>query len=210
MKYLFLITLATVLVCGGCGDDDREDNGSDADSDTDSDSDSDGDTDADSDSDTDSDTGTDTDSSGDCIACTTSPAGSCAYNVIAVGHYQGGNRTVCIETGDGSSFSLALLSYEVTNWTVIGATSRISEIAVYGYDGIGTISGNGGITTTTWLGSSAGCDPYSYASTMSDCNAHLGFASCVFSVSLSNVCHMEIGLPNACGYPSYSCLGIDP
>ncbi len=38
MKYLLLMMLATVLVCGGCGDDDRDDTGGDSDTDTDSDS----------------------------------------------------------------------------------------------------------------------------------------------------------------------------
>jgi hypothetical protein len=52
MRYLFLMVLATVLVCGGCGDD-RRSGGSDSDTDTDTDSDSDTDTDTDTDSDTD-------------------------------------------------------------------------------------------------------------------------------------------------------------
>lgn len=58
MKYLFLIMLAAVLVCGGCSDDDES--GGDAGTDTDTDADTDADTDTDSDSDTDTDTDTST------------------------------------------------------------------------------------------------------------------------------------------------------
>ena len=55
MRYLLLMVLATVLVCGACGDDVRPDDDGGPDSDSDTDSDTDGDTDTDSDTDTDTD-----------------------------------------------------------------------------------------------------------------------------------------------------------
>lgn len=62
MKYLLLMVMATVLVCGGCGDDGSDDTGGDADSDSDSDT--------DSDTDTDTDTGTGSYSQmWDCLIC---------------------------------------------------------------------------------------------------------------------------------------------
>ena len=55
MRYLLLMVLATVLVGGGCRDDDGIGGGGDSDTDSDSDSDTDTDTDSDTDSDTDTD-----------------------------------------------------------------------------------------------------------------------------------------------------------
>ena len=62
MRYLLLMILATVLVCGGCSNGSSSGDGSGTtDTDSDTDSDTDGDSDADTDSDTDSDTDTDAD-----------------------------------------------------------------------------------------------------------------------------------------------------
>jgi len=66
MRYLLLMILATVLVCGGCSNGSSSGDGSgttdtDSDTDSDTDGDSDADTDSDTDSDSDSDTDTDTD-----------------------------------------------------------------------------------------------------------------------------------------------------
>ncbi len=81
MRYLFLMLLATVLVCAGCshvssigdgGTDTNTDTDGDADTDTDTDTDADTDTDGDTDSDTDTDTDTD---SGTGLECPDSCAG---------------------------------------------------------------------------------------------------------------------------------------
>jgi hypothetical protein len=127
-----------------------------------------------------------------------------------VGHYEGGDRTVCIEPGDVSSFKLALMSYEITSWTLSGETARVEELVVYGYDGVGVVSGNDGIPTMIQEGFSAGCNPYDYASSMGDCPAHTGYTGCVFGVDQDQVCHMEIGLSSECSYPDFGCLSIDP
>ncbi len=61
MRYLLLMMLATVLVCGGCSHISSIGDGGTTDADTDTDSDTDSDTDTDTDSDTDSDSDSDTD-----------------------------------------------------------------------------------------------------------------------------------------------------
>jgi hypothetical protein len=191
------------------------DSDSDSDTDSDADSDSDSDTDSDTDSDSGSDTGPDFDTGGDtyssdCSSCTASPVGGCESDAVVVGHYEGGSRTVCVEEGDSSSFDLALMSYEVTSWTLTGATSRVAELAVFGYDGVGAITGNDGIPTTVQEGSSGDCNPYDYSSSMGDCPAHTGWAGCMFGVAQDQVCHMETGLASECSYPDFSCLSINP
>ena len=55
MRYLLLMVLATVLVCGGCANSSSSSDGGTTDSDTDTDTDTDADTDADTDTDTDTD-----------------------------------------------------------------------------------------------------------------------------------------------------------
>lgn len=142
-------------------------------------------------------------------SCTASPVTSCSSDVAVVGHYVGGTKTVCIEAGDGSAIRLALMSYEVTNWTLAGAVHRVSALDVYGHDGIGTLSGTSGIPTTTH-GTGGTCNPYSYAGSMGDCPAHTGWTGCIYGVPATSVCHMEIGLSSECSYPSYSCLSINP
>jgi hypothetical protein len=145
-----------------------------------------------------------------CVGCTASLGGPCASNVVVVGHYTGGARTVCIQQGDNSSFSLALMSYETTNWTLSGATGRITKIQVYTYDAAGMISGNAGIPTSVQVGGAIPADPYNYAMSMADCAAHTGYAGAVFGVPQAAVCDVEQGLPGACGSPSFSCLSVDP
>jgi hypothetical protein len=208
---------AEVNLDGQPGDSDAgtdTDGNTDADGDIDTDVDGDTDTDADTGFDTgtdaDIDTGPDTETESDCLGCTASPVDSCGSDAVVVGHYNEGDRTVCVEQGDSSSFSLALMSYEVSNWTLSGATWRIDELAVFGYDGIGTITGNDGIPTTTQVSWGGECYPYDYASSMGDCPAHTGWAGCMFGVAQSDVCHMEIGLASECSYPSYTCLAIAP
>ena len=146
----------------------------------------------------------------DCTGCTVSPAGPCTSDVVVVGHYEGGTRTICIAPGDGSPFQLALMSYEATAWVLGGATYRVSQIQVYGLDPGGSISGNGAIPTAIQTGGSVPADPYDYAMSMGDCPAHTGYAGAVFGVLQASVCHEEQGLPDACGYPAYACLQIDP
>ena len=70
MRYFFLMMLATVLVCGGCGgdDDDNDDGATDTDTDTDADTDTDTDADTDTDTDTATDTDTDTDTEPICVS----------------------------------------------------------------------------------------------------------------------------------------------
>jgi len=130
--------------------------------------------------------------------------------VVVVGHYAGGARTVCIEQGDSSFFALALMSYETTDWTLSGATGRITKIQVYTFDPPGMVSGNAGIPTSVQVGGSFPANPYDYAMSMGDCAAHTGYAGAVFGVPQAAVCDVELGLPGACGYPSFSCLSVDP
>jgi len=144
----------------------------------------------------------------DTSGCTPSPVSSCTTGTVLVGHYTGGERTIAIEPGT-KLFTLTLMSYETTNWTLIGATGRILKIQIYSYDPVGTITGNSGIPTTTQVGTGT-CDPFKYGSSMSDCASHVGYASCIHAVVTSKVCHMETGLTGACGTPSYSCLLINP
>ncbi len=75
MRYLLLMILATVLVCGGCGDDDNDDTGGDSDSDSDTDTDT--DSDSDSDTDTDADTGSDSECDDLCEPCSDEPESCC-------------------------------------------------------------------------------------------------------------------------------------
>jgi hypothetical protein len=145
-----------------------------------------------------------------CDGCTASPAGVCASDAVVVGHYQGGNRTVCIGQGDGTPFELALMSYETTSWTLTGAVARVTQIQVYTVDPFGGITGNAGIPTSIQQGGSSPADPYTYSGSMGDCPAHTGYTGAVFGVPQASVCHMEIGLPSQCSYPSYSCLSISP
>src|SRR4051812_24091846 len=117
-----------------------------------------------------------------CAGCTASLVGPCASGVAVVGHYAGGARTVCIEQGDNSPFELALMSYETTNWTLSGATGRITKIQVYTYDPAGSITGNAGIPTMVQVGGAIPANPYNYAMSMGDCPAHTGYAGAVFGV----------------------------
>lgn len=147
----------------------------------------------------------------DCdAACVPSPVAGCAGDVVVVGHYQGGNRTVCVSQGDGTPFSLALMSYETTNWSIGGATARVTALQVYSVDALGTITGNGGIPTQTQQGGAVPADPYDYAQSMGECAAHTGYAGAVFGETQGNVCHMETGLASECSYPAYTCLSISP
>ena len=72
------------------------------------------------------------------------------------------------------------------------------------------ITGNAGIPTSTQVGGSVPADPYDYAMSMGDCPAHTGYAGAVFGVPQASVCDVETGLQDACGYPAFSCLAIDP
>lgn len=146
----------------------------------------------------------------DCGGCTPSPVGSCASDVVVVGHYEGGTRTVCVEAGDGTPFELALMSYETTEWQLGGEIGRISQIQIYSVDPFGSIAGNGAIPTSIQVGGSVPADPYAYAPSMGDCPAHTGYTGAVYGVPQPEVCHMETGLPGACGYPAYACLAVDP
>jgi hypothetical protein len=145
-----------------------------------------------------------------CAGCTASPVGACATDAVVVGHYEGGNRTVCVSQGDGTPFQLALMSYETTSWTLTGAVGRVAAIQVYTFDAFGGITGNAGIPTSIQQGGSMPADPYDYAMSMGDCPAHTGYAGAVFGVPQASVCHMEMGLPSQCSYPSYACLSISP
>lgn len=144
-----------------------------------------------------------------CPICLRSMAPACTSNVAVVGHYVGGTKTICIMDGDGSAIRLALMSYDVTNWELAGALYRLPEVHVYGHDGIGTITAPG-VTVHTY-GPGGTCDPYTYASSMGDCDAHTGWTSCIFGgIPPSDVCHMESGIASECNYPTYTCLAIDP
>lgn len=147
----------------------------------------------------------------DCdAACTPSPVGGCGSDVVVVGHYAGGDRTVCVSQGDGTPFSLVLMSYETTNWSLGGATNRVTALQVYSVDALGALMGNGAIPTQTQQGGSVPANPYSYAQSMGECAAHTGYAGAVFGEPEGNVCHMEAGLAGECSYPAYSCLSISP
>jgi hypothetical protein len=145
-----------------------------------------------------------------CPGCTASPVGPCGTDVVVVGHYEGGDRTVCIGQGDGSTFKLALMSYETTAWTLAGAIQRVTQIQVYSFDAFGSIMGNGNIPTMIQAGGAVPANPYDYAMSMGECPAHTGYAGAVFGVAQASVCHMEEGLPSACSYPNYTCLSISP
>jgi hypothetical protein len=102
------------------------------------------------------------------------------------------------------------MAYEVTEWALAGAVCRVSQLQIYGYDGVGTVVGNDDIPTDIQIASDGPCDPYTYADSMGDCEAHTGYAGCVFGADASNVCHMELGLVSECSYPDYGCLRITP
>lgn len=146
----------------------------------------------------------------ECPGCTVSPAPVCMSTAVVVGHYEGGNKTVCIAAGDGSSFDLALMSYDPTNWTLVGAINRVTKIQVYSYDPGTTIQGNGAIPTSLQTGGNVPANPYNYAMSMGDCPAHTGYTGAVFGVPQAEVCHMESGLAGQCSYPGYACLAISP
>jgi hypothetical protein len=102
------------------------------------------------------------------------------------------------------------MSYETTNWSIGGATNRIGSIQVYGFDPLGTVTGNGGIPTALQHGGAVPANPYDYAPSMGDCPAHTGYAGAVYNLPQANVCDEETGLVGACGYPTFTCLQIDP
>lgn len=145
----------------------------------------------------------------DCGACTKSVVGACSSGAVVVGHYEGGSRTVCIQDGAGT-FDLALMSYETTDWTLVGAVNRIDTLQIYTYDAFGSVNGNGGITTDIQQGGNVPANPYAYAGSMGDCPAHTGYAGQVFGTAQGNVCHQELGLGSECSYPNYACLEIAP
>ena len=147
----------------------------------------------------------------DCEGCTPSQVDGCESNAVVVGHNVGGDRTVCVDEGNGIAFRLAVISHDTTNWTFEGAVWRLSEIQIWGYDPIGTVRGADSVPTTLneWYPAMA-CDPHNYGDSLSDCAAHTGWAGCVFDVDPSTVCHMELGLQWECSQPYYSCLSIDP
>lgn len=146
----------------------------------------------------------------ECAGCVASLAPACGSSAVVVGHYEGGGKTICIAQGDGSTFDLALMSYDPTSWSLTGAVNRINKIQIYSFDPGTTIQGNGAIPTSLQTGGSVPANPYSYAMSMGDCPAHTGYAGAVFGVPQADVCHMEAGLPDACSYPGYACLSISP
>jgi hypothetical protein len=146
----------------------------------------------------------------DCTGCTLSPAGDCVSDSVVVGHYSGGDRTVCIEVGDGSPINLVLMSYETTNWTLGGEVSRLAALQIYSYDPPGTVTGNGMVPAMIQQGGSVPADPYDYAMSMGDCPAHTGYTGEVFGDGQANVCHQNASLLGGCSDPAYTCLAIDP